>query len=64
MKHSEIDKNVSIGGRVVITDWRDVKVVAPENLQERIKANETARHEVEKQKEVAPTSSNSFIGLS
>ncbi len=63
MNHYKVDRKISISGKVVITDWREAKVVAPENLQERVKANETAESEIEKQKEVVPTSSNSLIGV-
>ena len=55
------NKNVSIGGKIVITDWRQVKVISPENLPEKIKANETAKKEILKQKEVFPISNNSAI---
>lgn len=58
MNYSFANKNVSIGGKSVITDWRQAKVVSPENLQEKIEANEAAKKEIKKQKEVAPTSSN------
>lgn len=61
MNNSIANKNVSIGGKAVITDWRQAKVVSPENLQEKIKANETAKEEIEKQKEVTPTSNNTTI---
>lgn len=58
MNYSFANKNVSIGGKSVITDWRQAKVVSPENLQEKVEANEAAKKEIKKQKEVAPTSSN------
>lgn len=58
MNRSIANKDVSIGGKGVITDWRQAKVVSPENLQEQIKANEEAKEEIEKQKEVVPTSTN------
>lgn len=58
MNYSFANKNVSIGGKSVITDWRHAKVVFPENLQEKVEANEAAKKEIKKQKEVAPTSSN------
>ena len=58
MNYSFANKNVSTGGKNVITDWREVKVVSPENLQEKIEANEAAKKEIKKQKEVAPTSNN------
>lgn len=58
MNHSIANKDVSIGGKGVITDWREAKVVSPENLQEQIKANEEAKEEIKKQKEVAPISTN------
>lgn len=58
MNYSLANKKVSIGGKIVITDWRKVKVISPENLQEKIKANENAKKEVQRQKEVVPTSSN------
>ena len=58
MNYSFANKNVSIGGKSVITDWRQIKVVSPENLQEKIEANEAAKQEIKKQKEVSPTSNN------
>ena len=61
MNQSLANKNVSIGGKIVITDWRQAKVIPPENLQEKIKANETAKKEILKQKEVVPTSNNTVI---
>jgi hypothetical protein len=61
MNQSLANKNVSIGGKIVITDWRQVKVMPPENLQEKIKANETAKKEILKQKEVVPSSNNTAI---
>ena len=61
MNHSIANKNVSISGRVVITYWRQARIVSPENLQEKIKANETAKEEIKKQKEGVPTSSNISI---
>ena len=61
MNYSLANKKVSISGKVVITDWRQAKVISPENLQEKIKANETAKKEILKQKEVVPTSNNTTI---
>lgn len=61
MNYAIANKNVSIGGKSVITDWRQAKIVSPENLQEKIKANETAKKEIQKQKEVVPTSNNMAI---
>ena len=61
MNYSLADKKVSISGKVIITDWRKVKVISPENLQEKIKANEDVKKEIQKQKEVVPTSSNTAI---
>lgn len=58
MNYSLAQKNISIGGKVVITDWRHAKVVSPENLQKRIGANDGAKREIKKQKEVVPTSRN------
>lgn len=58
MNYSFANKNVSIGGKNIITDWRQVKVVSPENFQEKIEANEAAKKEIKKQKGVAPTSNN------
>ena len=57
MNYSLANKKVSIGGKAVITDWREVKIVSPENLQEKIKANENAKKEVQKQ-EIIPTTSS------
>ena len=56
--YSFANKDVSIGGKSVITDWLQVRVVSPENIQEKIEANETAKQEIKKQKEVVPTSNN------
>ncbi len=61
MNYSLANKKVSIGGKVIITDWRQAKVVFPENLQEKIKANENVKKETEKQKEVIPTTSNNIV---
>ena len=61
MNYSLANKKVSISGKAVITDWRQAKVISPENLQEKIKANETAKKEILKQKEVVPTSNNTTI---
>ena len=58
MNYSFANKNVSIGGKNVITDWRQAKVVSPENLQKKIEANEAAKKEIKKQKEVTPTTNN------
>lgn len=63
MNYSLADKKVSISGKVIITDWRKVKVISPENLQEKIKANENVKKEIQKQKEVVPTSSNTAISV-
>ncbi|MBT9169202.1 MAG: hypothetical protein DDT19_02556 [Syntrophomonadaceae bacterium] len=56
MNYSFTNKNVSIGGKNVITDWRQAKVVSPDNLHEKIEANEEAKKEVKRQKEVTPKS--------
>ncbi len=61
MNQSIANKNVSIGGKSVITDWKQARIVSPENLQEQVKANETAKKEIQKQKEVVPTSNNTAI---
>ena len=61
MNQSIANKNVSIGGKTVITDWKQARIVSPENLQEKVKANETAKKEIQKQKEVVPTSNNTAI---
>ena len=58
MNYSLANKKVSISGKVVITDWREVKIVSPENLQEKIKANENVKKEIEKQDVALTTSSN------
>lgn len=63
MNYSLADKKVSISGKAIITDWRKVKVISPENLQEKIKANENVKKEIQKQKEVIPTSSNTAISV-
>lgn len=61
MNYSFSNKNVSISGKNVITNWLHLKVVSPENLQEKTEANETAKKEIIKQKDVTPTSSNAPI---
>lgn len=58
MNYSLANKEVSISGKSIITDWRQVKVVSPENLQEKIKANENGEQEIRNQKETIPMSSN------
>ena len=64
MNYSLANKKVSISGKVVITDWREVKIVSPENLQEKIKANENVRKEIQKQVVVPTTSSNITTAVS
>ena len=59
MNYSLANKKVSISGKVVITDWREVKIVSPENLQEKIKANENVKKEIQKQV-VVPTTGNNI----
>ena len=59
MNYSLANKRVSISGKVVITDWREVKIVSPENLQEKIKANENVKKEIQKQV-VVPTTGNNI----
>jgi len=61
MYQSLANKDVSISGKTVITDWRQARVISPDNLQEMVKANETAKKEILKQKEVVPTSNNTTI---
>lgn len=63
MNYSLANKDVSIGGKPVITDWRKAKVISPENLQEKIEANEAAKKEIKEQKEVTPTSKNTTAGV-
>jgi len=58
MNYSLANKEVSISGKSINTDWRQVKVVSPENLQEKIKANENGEQEIRNQKETVPMSSN------
>lgn len=57
------NKDISIGGKGVITDWKNARIVSPDNLQKQVKANEGAKTEIVKQKEIAPTSSNVLIGV-
>lgn len=64
MNYSLANKKVSISGKVVITDWREVKIVSPENLQEKIKANENVKKELQKQDVVPTTSSNIATAVS
>jgi len=64
MNYSLANKKVSISGKVVITDWREVKIVSPENLQEKIKANENVKKEIQKQDVTPTTSSNIATAIS
>jgi predicted HAD superfamily Cof-like phosphohydrolase len=64
MNYSLANKKVSISGKVVITDWREVKIVSPENLQEKIKANENVKKELQKQDVTPTTSSNTATAVS
>lgn len=50
MNHSLSNKDISISGKIVITDWRGAEIVPPENLQDSIKANEAAKEKVREQK--------------
>lgn len=63
MNNSIANKDVFISGKSVITDWRQAKVISPDNLQGKIKANKTAKEEIERQKEIAPTSNNTATKL-
>lgn len=58
MNYSFTNKNVSNGDKTIITDWRQMRVISPENLQGNVRANEIAKKEIQKQKEVVPTTSN------
>ena len=60
MNYSFANKDVSISGKSVITDWRTVKIVSPEDLQKRVKANDAAKKEIKKQKEFSPIGTNLF----
>jgi hypothetical protein len=64
MNYSLANKKVSIGGKIIITDWKHAKIISPENLHEKIKANENVQKEVQKQKEIIPSSNNIFIQVS
>lgn len=57
MKNPINDKKVNIGGKDIITDWRQIKIASPKNLQEKIEANEAAKKEIMKQQEIVPSSS-------
>ncbi len=50
MNNDKIKQEVSISGKIVITDWRNIKLAPPENLQDKTKVNESAREEIKKQK--------------
>lgn len=57
------NKNVSISGKVVITDWRKTKIVSPENFQGKIKANENAKNEIKKQKNARVSNNSTTAAL-
>ncbi|MFH1325938.1 MAG: hypothetical protein ABIH48_00525 [Candidatus Falkowbacteria bacterium] len=58
MNNFTSNKNVNISGKNVIIDWRNSKVVAPENFLKKIKANDIARQEIKNQRRVMPTTTN------
>ncbi len=58
MNYSFANKDVSISGNSVITDWRSVRIVSPENLKKRIEANDAAKKAIKKQKEITPMGTN------
>jgi len=63
MNYSFANKNVSNGDKIVITDWRQARVISPENLQENIRANEIAKKEILKQEVATPTNNNTAIEI-
>jgi ribosomal protein L29 len=60
MTRSQIstNKDVSINGRPVIVNWKKVRLLSPENLQDRIHVNEKALEEIKKQKTTEQVSTN------
>ena len=46
------DTKVDIGGQKIILDWKDVKIAAPENLQETIGIQKDLKQEARRQKEI------------
>jgi len=50
--YSFSNKNVSISGKSIILNWRNAKMVKPENLQENIRVNESAEKVIKEQKGV------------
>ena len=52
------NKNVYMDGKVVITDWRNVRIISPENVRDSVRVNESARNEVKKQSTIMPSSNN------
>ena len=50
MTYSFANKLVSIGGKTVVTDWKKVTVVSPDNLQNKVKSNEIAKKVVKNER--------------
>lgn len=43
-------QKVFLNGKEIITDWRNIRIASPDNLQNKTRANESAIKEISKQK--------------
>ena len=52
------DKEVKIEGNSLITNWRDLKIAQPENLQDKLVGPKETGEEIGSQKEIKTSTSN------
>lgn len=54
------NKDVKINGNSIISNWREIKISIPSNLQKQLNSNEDTKKEIKKQKEIKFNTSNSM----
>ncbi len=55
------NKEVSFGGHIVITDWRKIRIATPENLQDKVKVNESVDSKTVKTTNTKPSTTTSLV---
>ncbi len=56
------DKKISNNGAEIVVNWRDVKIVVPDNLQEKVGNEEKAKIESQKQEKTLVKTATYFMG--
>ncbi|HAE36810.1 TPA: hypothetical protein DCX66_03415 [Candidatus Nomurabacteria bacterium] len=54
------NKDVKINGNSIISNWREIKISIPSNLQKQLNSNKDTKKEIKKQKEIKFNTSNSM----